>query len=114
MLIAQLSDMHVKPPGQLLYDRIDTAGFLERAVAHVMALDPRPDVVLATGDLVDGGKPEEYALLRAPARAVADAGLSSFPATTMRATPMREAFADKPICRRAVSCSTRSRTCRCA
>ena len=33
MLIAQLSDPHIKAPGQLLYDRIDTAGFLERAVA---------------------------------------------------------------------------------
>ncbi|MBM3646569.1 MAG: phosphodiesterase [Alphaproteobacteria bacterium] len=63
MLIAQISDMHIKPPGELLYKRIDTAGFLERAVAHIMTLDPRPDVVLATGDLVDGGKPEEYALL---------------------------------------------------
>src|SRR5215510_14834955 len=64
MLIAQISDMHIKPPGEQLYKRIDTAGFLERAVAHVMALDPGPDIVLATGDLVDGGKPEEYALLR--------------------------------------------------
>jgi 3',5'-cyclic-AMP phosphodiesterase len=64
MLIAQISDMHVKPPGELLYKRIDTAGFLERAVAHVNGLDPRPDIVLATGDLVDGGKPDEYALLR--------------------------------------------------
>ena len=64
MLIAQISDMHIKPPGELLYQRIDTAGFLERAVAHVNALDPRPDVVLATGDLVDGGKAEEYALLK--------------------------------------------------
>src|SRR5258705_13906314 len=64
MLIAQISDMHVKAEGELLYGRIDTAGFLERAVAHVMTLDPRPDVVLATGDLVEGGKPEEYALLR--------------------------------------------------
>ena len=64
MLIAQISDMHVKPPGELLYDRIDTAGFLERAVAHVNALDPRPDIVIATGDLVDGGKAEEYALLK--------------------------------------------------
>src|SRR5216684_2212730 len=64
MLIAQISDMHVKAEGELLYGRIDTAGFLERAVAHVRALDPRPDVVLATGDLVEGGKPEEYARLR--------------------------------------------------
>ena len=64
MLIAQITDMHIKPPGELLYKRIDTAGFLERAVAHVAGLDPKPDIVLATGDLVDGGKPEEYALLR--------------------------------------------------
>src|SRR6266550_639034 len=64
MLIAQISDMHVKAEGKLLFRRIDTAGFLERAVAHVNALDPRPDIVLATGDLVDGGKPEEYAHLR--------------------------------------------------
>ena len=61
MLIAQISDMHIKPPGELLYKRVDTAGFLARAVAHVNALDPKPDIVIATGDLVDGGKPEEYA-----------------------------------------------------
>ncbi len=64
MLIAQISDMHIKSPGSLLYKRIDTAGYLERAVAHVMRLDPRPDIVIATGDLVDGGKLEEYAFLR--------------------------------------------------
>jgi len=29
MLIAQISDMHVKAEGKLLYRRIDTAGFLE-------------------------------------------------------------------------------------
>lgn len=63
MLIAQISDMHVKAPGKLLYKRIDTAAYLERAVAHVLKLDPRPDVVLATGDLVDGGTAEEYTFL---------------------------------------------------
>ena len=64
MLIAQISDMHIRAPGKLLYRRIDTADFLERAVVHVNRLDPRPDVVLATGDLVESGKPEEYTLLR--------------------------------------------------
>lgn len=64
MLIAQISDMHLKGEGELLYGRIDTTGFLERAVAHVNALDPRPDIVLATGDLVDNGGPEQYANLR--------------------------------------------------
>ena len=59
MLIVQISDTHLKREGELLYGRLDTQGFLERAVAHVNALDPRPDVVLATGDLVESGKPEE-------------------------------------------------------
>jgi 3',5'-cyclic AMP phosphodiesterase CpdA len=64
MLIAQLSDPHIRSPGQLLYDRIDTAAYLARAVAHVLRLDPVPDLAIVTGDLVDGGKAEEYALLR--------------------------------------------------
>lgn len=64
MLIAQISDMHLKGEGELLYGRIDTTAFLERAVAHMNALDPRPDIVLATGDLVDNGGPEQYANLK--------------------------------------------------
>jgi 3',5'-cyclic AMP phosphodiesterase CpdA len=64
MLIAQITDMHLKGEGELLFGRVDTTGFLERAVAHVNALDPRPDVVLATGDLVNDGGPEQYANLR--------------------------------------------------
>lgn len=64
MLIVQISDPHVKGEGDLLYGRIDTQGFLERAVAHVNGLDPRPDIALLTGDLVDKGAPEEYANLK--------------------------------------------------
>jgi len=60
MMIAQITDMHIKPQGVLAYGRLDTAPYLRRAVAHLLALKPRPDVVLATGDLVDGGLPEEY------------------------------------------------------
>ena len=64
MLIAQLTDTHIKPAGRLAYRRVDTESCLRRAVAHVAGLEPRPDVVLITGDLVDAGHPEEYALLR--------------------------------------------------
>jgi len=60
MMIAQITDMHIKPEGVLAYGRFDTAPYLGRAVEHLLALKPRPDVVLATGDLVDGGLPEEY------------------------------------------------------
>jgi 3',5'-cyclic AMP phosphodiesterase CpdA len=64
VLIAQITDTHIKPEGILAYGRVDTAAFLARAVDHILHLDPRPDVVLGTGDLVDGGTPAEYARLR--------------------------------------------------
>jgi 3',5'-cyclic AMP phosphodiesterase CpdA len=64
MLIAQLSDPHIVAPGALLYGRVDTAGFLARAVEEVNRLEPRPDIVVITGDLVDKGDPAEYAHLR--------------------------------------------------
>ena len=64
MLIAQISDLHIREPGELAYRRVDTRAHLERCIKRVMQLDPLPHVVLATGDLVDGGKPEEYEHLR--------------------------------------------------
>ena len=60
-IVAQLTDLHVKTPGALAYrGRVDTAAALAAAVAHVNALRPRPDMVVATGDLVDGGTAAEY------------------------------------------------------
>ena len=60
MLIAQITDTHVVERGRLLWDQIDTNGMLEAAVRHVNRLDPAVDVVVATGDLVDRGQPEQY------------------------------------------------------
>jgi 3',5'-cyclic AMP phosphodiesterase CpdA len=93
MLIAQISDMHVKAEGELLYQRIDTAGYLERAVAHINALDPEPDIVIATGDLVDGGKPEEYACLK---RLLSPLAMPVYliPGNHDARDPLREAFAE--------------------
>ena len=64
MVIAQITDTHIKPEGVLSYGRLDTTPYLRRAVEHLLSLTPRPDVVLATGDLVDAGLPEEYRRLR--------------------------------------------------
>lgn len=65
MIVAQISDSHIVAPGVLLYGRVDTAGFLTRAVAALNRLDPPPDIVVLTGDLVDKGQPAEYEHLRA-------------------------------------------------
>lgn len=64
MIIAQISDMHVSSKGSLVYGRFDTGACLARCVRHIRQLKPRPDVVLATGDLVDGGSAPEYRHLR--------------------------------------------------
>ena len=49
MLIAQITDLHVVGNGQLCQGRVATHAQLQGAVAHINNLDPRPDVVLATG-----------------------------------------------------------------
>ncbi|MBK8176186.1 MAG: phosphodiesterase [Rhodospirillales bacterium] len=64
MLIAQISDTHLRADNSLMHGRIDTRRALADAVAHINALDPRPDIVLATGDLVDRAQPGDYPLLR--------------------------------------------------
>ncbi|MCZ6730541.1 MAG: phosphodiesterase [SAR324 cluster bacterium] len=64
MLIAQITDMHVKAPGHPAYGRVDTGGYLRRCVDHLNSLQPAPQLVFATGDLVHAGAPEEYAHCR--------------------------------------------------
>ena len=64
MLIAQISDFHLKPRGELAYAVADTEAPLRRAVDHINRLNPSPDVVLITGDLVDDGAPHSYTFLR--------------------------------------------------
>jgi 3',5'-cyclic AMP phosphodiesterase CpdA len=63
MLIAQLSDPHLRPSGTLYQDVVDSNAMFDAAVQQVNAL--RPDLVLLSGDLVDKGTPEEYAYARA-------------------------------------------------
>ena len=46
MLIAQISDLHVKAEGKLAYGMVDTAGMLRNCVANIMRQIPLPDVVL--------------------------------------------------------------------
>jgi 3',5'-cyclic-AMP phosphodiesterase len=58
--IAQISDLHIKPPGQLAYGRVDTAKALERCVAALKAFEPAPDFVVISGDLADTPVAKEY------------------------------------------------------
>ncbi len=64
MIIAQISDLHVQPAGQKAYGIVDTNQFLAAAIAHLNRMNPQPDLVIATGDLVDEGTEAEYEMLR--------------------------------------------------
>jgi 3',5'-cyclic AMP phosphodiesterase CpdA len=55
--IAHISDLHIG-------GRPESVQRAERVLAHVVALDPAPDVLLVTGDIADHGDPGEYATAR--------------------------------------------------
>jgi Icc protein len=61
MLIAHLSDPHITTGPLAASPAEGLAGALGRA----LAIEPRPDCVVITGDLTDNGQPEAYAALHA-------------------------------------------------
>lgn len=60
MLLAQITDLHAGRSLQLDGSTIDTLDGASRAVAHLNAFLPRPDVVLVTGDLVAEERLDHY------------------------------------------------------
>lgn len=58
MIIAQISDTHIALDAHGADRRISD---FERTVADINALDPLPDVIVHTGDIVHNGRPDEYA-----------------------------------------------------
>ncbi len=55
MLIAQISDLHIAPPGEKTLGRVAMDENLRAIVAHINALLPRPDAVIVSGDITDMG-----------------------------------------------------------
>ena len=95
MLIAQLTDLHVRPRGQPACRVVETNMMAERAIDAVIALKPRPDVVLITGDMTDCGLVEEYELLEKMLRRL-DIPYHMVPGNHDRRDNLRRVFADHP------------------
>lgn len=92
-LLVQLSDLHVLAPGKVLSGMVETDALLARCLAAVQALDPRPDAVLLSGDLVDSGHPAEYQRLRELLAAI-DVPVYVIPGNHDALDALRHAFRD--------------------
>ncbi|MBR0936575.1 phosphodiesterase [Bradyrhizobium jicamae] len=95
VLIAHISDLHIKPPGALAYGRVDTARALERCVAALNAFRPAADFVVISGDLVDTPTAEEYDHLK-NLLAPLETPFAGIPGNHDSRPLMRAAFPDAP------------------
>ncbi len=64
MIIAQISDPHLTPRGCLYQGLVDSNALFAAALRGLADLDPQPDLVLLTGDVVDKGGEDDYATAR--------------------------------------------------
>jgi len=99
VLIAQISDLHIKRRGERAYEKVDTAAALERCIAHLNAFRPRPAFVVISGDLVDRGLEEEYTHARQLLKQLA-LPFAAIPGNHDERRNFRRAFSDQRFARR--------------
>ena len=93
MLIAQITDFHVRAHGAGNGFGIDNNANLSAAVAMLNDLDPAPDLVIGTGDLTNRGRLEEYRALR-DLLAPLESPIYLIPGNHDTAQRLREVFSD--------------------
>jgi len=64
MIIAQITDLHLRTDGYPLKGKVDSQAALNAAIEHLNQMEPRPDLVLVTGDLVNKAHEQDYQGLR--------------------------------------------------
>ena len=97
MILAQLTDLHVRPPGLPALRVVETTKLAERALRAVASLQPRPDAVVISGDLTDCGLPAEYAVLEGLLRRyLRDLPVYVIPGNHDRRDEFRAALRERP------------------
>lgn len=97
MIIAQITDLHVRPEGRAAYRVAETNMLTERALRAAAALRPTPDLIVLSGDLAFDGQATEYAVLKdILARQIRDIPVYLIAGNHDRRETLREAFADLP------------------
>ncbi|WP_278262454.1 metallophosphoesterase [Nocardia sp. AG03] len=63
--LIQLTDTHLRAPGELVHGAVDTEANLRRVLTHLRTAGQRVDALVLSGDLADDGAPAAYRRLRA-------------------------------------------------
>jgi len=58
--IAQISDTHVKARDVRLFGEVDVVGHFSKLVARLENLNPKPDIVIHTGDITNDGEVADF------------------------------------------------------
>lgn len=92
--ILQISDLHIRPRGELCYGQIDTNAMFADAIKQINGLAFDIDAIIASGDLTDCGLEEEYELLREMLSGLTKAPVYLLPGNHDRRENLRAAFPD--------------------
>lgn len=96
MLIAHLTDLHVRPRGLPAIRAAETNLLTERALRAVRDLRPRPDALIISGDLTNNGLPAEYACLAEMLARLVEMPIYVIPGNHDDRAAMREHLAHLP------------------
>jgi Icc protein len=95
VLIAQITDLHIDEPGGFMRRFVDANTKLERAIEYLHTRVERPDAVLATGDLTNDGRPEQFHLLKTLLERL-EIPIYLIPGNHDEREVFRSAFSDRP------------------
>jgi 3',5'-cyclic AMP phosphodiesterase CpdA len=75
MRIMQLSDLHLRADNRMSFRVVDTRRCLNEAIAHLISLEQKPDILVITGDIADSGDLKAYQILH---EAIASLGIPTY------------------------------------
>jgi 3',5'-cyclic AMP phosphodiesterase CpdA len=96
MIIAHITDLHVRPRGLPAMRVCETNTLTERALRTLSTFRPKPDVLVISGDLTNNGRPSEYAALSEMLARLIDIPVYVIPGNHDDRTTMRTSLAHLP------------------
>lgn len=96
MIIAHITDLHVRPRGLPAMRVCETNTLTERALRRIAEFHPKPDALVISGDLTNNGLPSEYAALAEMLRRLIDIPVYVIPGNHDHRENLRAALGHLP------------------